>query len=60
MLIVMSWAFGWSETAQLVRDRKQVSARMEDERHSDAATAGAPVATRPTIGSANGTTPAAD
>lgn len=35
-LIVMSWAFGWSETKTLVRERKQVSERMEAERADEA------------------------
>lgn len=30
-LIVMSWAFGWSETKTLVRERKQVTERMQAE-----------------------------
>jgi uncharacterized membrane protein YbhN (UPF0104 family) len=34
-LIVMSWAFGWSETKQLVHDRKQVSQRMEQEEQAE-------------------------
>lgn len=39
-LIVMCWAFGWSETKQLVRDRKQVSGHMEEEEQSETAMAG--------------------
>ena len=51
-LIVMSWAFGWSETKQLVHDRKQVSQRMEQEEQaektdSDADSAEAPPVREP-------------
>jgi uncharacterized membrane protein YbhN (UPF0104 family) len=34
-VIAMSWAFGWSETKTLIRERKQVTARMQAEEEAE-------------------------
>lgn len=51
-LLAMSWAFGWSETKQLVRDRKQVSARMAEERTEEATEETQPPASPAALGAA--------